>query len=25
MWGQPTPTLDQAARYDRIIDLRVDR
>ena len=25
MWGQSTPTLDQAARYDRIIDLRVDR
>lgn len=25
MWGQPTPTLDQAARYDRLVDLRSDR
>ena len=25
MWGQPTPTLDQAARYNRLVDLRSDR
>jgi soluble lytic murein transglycosylase-like protein len=25
MWGQPTSTLDQAARYDRLVDLRSDR
>ena len=25
MWGQPTPTLDQAARYERIVNLRADR
>ncbi|HYE46463.1 MAG TPA: lytic transglycosylase domain-containing protein [Caulobacter sp.] len=25
MWGQPTPTLDAAARYDRLVDLRTDR
>lgn len=25
MWGQSTPTLDQAARYDRLVDLRSDR
>lgn len=25
MWGQATPTLDQAARYDRLVDLRSDR
>ncbi|WGM40102.1 lytic transglycosylase domain-containing protein [Caulobacter sp. NIBR1757] len=25
MWGQPTPTLDQAARYERIVNLRSDR
>lgn len=25
MWGQSTPTLDQAAKYDRLVDLRSDR
>ena len=25
MWGQSTSTLDQAARYDRLVDLRADR
>lgn len=25
MWGQSTTTLDQAARYDRLVDLRSDR
>ncbi|RYF93230.1 MAG: lytic transglycosylase domain-containing protein [Caulobacteraceae bacterium] len=24
MWGQQSPTLDQAARYDRLVDLRSD-
>ena len=25
MWGQPTPTLDAAVRYERLVDMRVDR
>jgi soluble lytic murein transglycosylase-like protein len=25
MWGQPTPTLDAAVRYERIVDMRIDQ
>lgn len=24
-WGQPTPTLDSAVRYERIVDMRIDQ